>query len=319
MRDVTALGEVLIDFTESGVSASGQRLFEQNPGGAPANFLTAISRLGATTGFIGKVGNDLHGRYLREVLLSEAIDCSGLVVDPVAFTTLAFVALGDNGERSFSFARKPGADTLIAPEDVAESAIRESKVFHFGSLSLTDEPARSAVWKALGDARAAHVTVSYDPNYRPLLWDSEASAITQMKSVLHMVDVMKVSDEEATLLTGFVASAEAAKALLAMGPKVVVVTKGEKGAELYTHNFNVADGGFPAQCIDTTGAGDCFWGNFIFQYIRCEKPLEDIAASEYSAFLAYANAAASLCVEQRGGIPAMPTMDKISTRLAQRV
>lgn len=318
MMDVTAIGELLIDFTESGTSQGGQRLFEQNPGGAPANFLTALSRLGAKTAFIGKVGDDLHGHFLKEVLLKEGIDCKGLIIDPEAFTTLAFVALAPTGERHFSFARKPGADTLLKPSEVDETMIRGSRVFHFGSLSLTDEPSRSSVWKALEVARASNVTISYDPNYRPLLWESEATAVTQMKSVLHMVDLMKVSDEEAILLTGHTNFEEAAKALLALGPKVVVITKGEAGAQLFTSNISVDVNGFKSECVDTTGAGDCFWGNFIYQFIQCDKPIGDISADEFNSFLRYANGAASLCVEQRGGIPGMPTIGAIEGRLEQK-
>lgn len=315
MQKVIAIGEVLIDFTECGVSANGQRLFEQNPGGAPANFLTALSRQGVSTGFIGKVGDDLHGHFLQRVLADEGIDTSGLKVDSEAFTTLAFVALAPNGERSFSFARKPGADTQLRADEIDEATIASAQLLHFGSLSLTAEPSRSAIWKALEVARSAGVLVSYDPNYRPLLWPSEAAAVAQMKSVLGQVDLLKVSDDEATLLTGHHDSREAAGALLAYGPRVVVVTKGEMGAELYTQQFSAVAQGFKANSVDTTGAGDCFWGSFIGQLIAAQRPVETLTQQDYAAFLAYANAAASLCVEQRGGIPAMPNPEMILKRM----
>ena len=170
MPVVTALGEVLIDLTDAGISASGQTLFERNPGGAPANVLVALKRLGHDVAFIGKVGEDMHGAFLRETLVNAGIDCTGLVSDPNFFTTLAFVALDENGDRSFSFARKPGADTQLAPADLRRDLIEGSRVFHVGSLSLTDEPARSATREAIACAKAAGCTMSYDPNYRASLW-----------------------------------------------------------------------------------------------------------------------------------------------------
>ena len=200
--DVTALGELLIDFTEAGTSAAGQRLFEQNAGGAPANVLVALQHLGHPTAFIGKVGQDMHGDFLTSVLEAEGVDCKGLVHSPEVFTTLAFVALAETGERTFSFARKPGADTQLAPEELDRGVIQSSRIFHVGSLSLTDEPARSATLAALKLARQSGCILSYDPNYRANLWPSEAAACKQMRAVVSAMDLMKVSDEECELLTG---------------------------------------------------------------------------------------------------------------------
>ena len=172
MFSVSALGELLIDFTDAGTSAGGQRLFERNAGGAPANVLVALEKLGHRTAFLGKVGCDMHGEFLRATLEEQGIDTRGLVSDPDAFTTLAFVALSADGEREFSFARKPGADTRITEGELARDVIADSRVFHVGSLSLTDEPARSATLAALAVAREAGCTLSYDPNYRANLWPS---------------------------------------------------------------------------------------------------------------------------------------------------
>ena len=177
MFSVSALGELLIDFTDAGTSAGGQRLFERNAGGAPANVLVALEKLGHKTAFLGKVGCDMHGEFLRATLEEQGIDTTGLISDPDAFTTLAFVALSPDGEREFSFARKPGADTRITEGELARDVIAASKVFHVGSLSLTDEPARSATLAALEAARAAGCTLSYDPTYRATLWPSVEAAV----------------------------------------------------------------------------------------------------------------------------------------------
>ena len=183
MFSVSALGELLIDFTDAGTSAGGQRLFERNAGGAPANVLVALEKLGHKTAFLGKVGCDMHGEFLRATLEEQGIDTRGLISDPDAFTTLAFVALSPDGEREFSFARKPGADTRITADELARDVIADSRVFHVGSLSLTDEPARSATLAALSAAREAGCTLSYDPNYRANLWPSVDAATADLSSL----------------------------------------------------------------------------------------------------------------------------------------
>ena len=225
MYDVTALGEVLIDFTPYGTSEGGQALFEQNPGGAPANVLAALERLGQRTAFIGKVGDDMHGQLLKETLESCGVDTRGLVVDPDYFTTLAFVAL-KNGERSFSFARKPGADTQLRQEEVNTEVLKNTKIFHCGSLSLTMNRPGSATFFALKTAKEAGALISYDPNYRALLWKSPQEAMEHMRSVIPYADIMKISDEETALLTGHEDPDEAADALLAQG---VLLRTGDTG------------------------------------------------------------------------------------------
>lgn len=201
MTDITAVGELLIDFTEAGLGENGRRLFEQNPGGAPANLLTLAARLGFYTAFAGKVGRDMHGIYLKSVLEREGIDTRGLVLSDEAFTTLAFVALSETGERTFSFARKPGADTLLRKDELPLGLLRDTRILHFGSLSLTDEPARSATLFAVETEKRSGALISYDPNYRAPLWKSRSEAVDRMRSVLPLVDILKLSEDEAALLS----------------------------------------------------------------------------------------------------------------------
>ena len=328
--DVVALGEILIDFTPCGKSETGQRLFEQNPGGAPANVLTALSKFGRKTAFIGKVGKDMHGSFLKEVLVENGISTEGLVEDENVFTTLAFVALSDNGERSFSFARKPGADTCLTFDEVKTELIEQSKVFHIGSLSLTTEPVKSTTLKALEIAKEVGCIISYDPNYRAPLWDSKEDSIREMRSVIPFVDVMKLSDEETELLTDIADPEGAAMKLIEQGVSLVAVTLGADGALIATKDGCAHVTAYEAKAVDSTGAGDSFWGGFLHkllesdvinQNVKSEKnvqkesELKEITLEEAVAFTKYSNAVASLCVEKRGAIPAMPTLEEVRKRL----
>lgn len=311
--DVIALGEALIDFTESGSSSAGARLFEQNPGGAPANVACAVARLGGRAAFLGKVGDDMHGHFLRQTLSGVGVDVSGLVMDSNVFTTLAFVALGERGERSFSFARKPGADTCLTPGEIDPELLKRGKLLHVGSLSLTDEPARSATFRAVSLARELGVTVAYDPNYRASLWPDEATAREGMRSLVPFCDVMKLSDEETGLLTGEKAPEAAAEKLLGQGVACVVVTLGSDGALVATREGSRKVEPFPAKAVDTTGAGDAFWGAFLTQLTRGGKAPGELSLDEAARYARFANAAASICVGRRGGIPAMPTLSEVET------
>ena len=192
--DVVALGEILIDFTPAGSSENHMQLFEQNPGGAPVNMLTAVTKNGYQTAFLGKVGDDMHGRFLRDTAKDLGIDVRGLIVANDVFTTLAFVTLQENGERTFSFARKPGADTQICYRELKQELLKNTKIFHVGSLSLTDDPARTTTFQAVRTAREAGAIISYDPNYRAPLWPNREDAVERMRSMLQYVDVMKLSD-----------------------------------------------------------------------------------------------------------------------------
>lgn len=314
--DVVALGELLIDYTQSGTTESGIRSFDENPGGAPANMAVAVAKLGRKVSFVGKVGMDLQGELLIDTLKNNQVDTSGMIQDENYFTTLAFVQINDNGERKFSFARKPGADTRLEAKELKSELLEETKVFHFGSLSLTEEPSRGATWVAAEMAKKAGAIISYDPNYRELLWSSKEAAMEQMRSVVGLVDVMKISDEETELLTGEVSPEEASLILMNQGVKVVVVTLGGDGAFIRTHEGTMKVDGYRVQPVDTTGAGDSFWGGFIYSIINHGKDLAELSLEELGSFVKFGNALASLCVEKRGGIPAMPTLEAIEQRLS---
>ena len=302
--DVVALGEFLIDFTPAGSTDSGMKLFEQNPGGAPVNMLTAVSKAGLKTAFIGKVGDDMHGNFLIETAKQAGIDTRGIVVDDTVFTTLAFVTLDENGEREFSFARKPGADTMLCYKEVDADLLRDTKVFHIGSLSLTDEPARTTTFQAVREARKYGAVISYDPNYREPLWDNRENAMERMKSILPFVDIMKLSDEETALLT------------LGTGVRLVAVTLGSEGVLICSRDGSRKVPGFVSHVVDTTGAGDSFWGAFVSQLIRADKSLEEFSIDELEEFARYGNAVASLCVEKRGGLRSIPEESETFERLA---
>lgn len=315
--DIAALGELLIDFTEAGVSASGQRLFEQNAGGAPANLLTAASHMGCRTAFIGKVGADMHGDFLRKTLEAEQIDTSGLVQTDEAFTTLAFVAIDANGERAFSFARKPGADTCLRSEELRKDVVEGCKIFHIGSLSLTNEPAKTTTYQAIRMAKAAGALISYDPNYRPGLWASEQTALDSIREMLPLADMLKVSDEESLLITGEKDPQRAAKQLLGMGPKVVTVTLGKDGAALaWEDQFEIVPG-YAVPVVDTTGAGDSFWGGFLSRFLAFGKQPDALCREDWVACARMGHAVAALCVQKRGGIPAVPTRDAVFRFLSE--
>ncbi len=307
--NVTSLGEILIDMTYAGKSESGQTLFEQNPGGAPANVLSAVSRLGGKCAFIGKVGNDMHGEFLNCVLKRENICTEGLITDDKVFTTLAFVDLDEKGERSFSFARKPGADTCLCESEVRFDIIENSTIFHIGSLSLTDEPSRSATMKALKFAKEKGLIISYDPNYRESLWESEEKAKEMMQSVLPYVDVIKMSEEEIRLLTGFEGEIEASEALIEKGVRIVIITLGEKGAIVRGDEGYVYAKGEKIKAVDTTGAGDAFMGAFLYKL--SQKEALDVNEKELKEFTEFANKVASFCVQRRGAINAMPTIEQL--------
>ena len=314
MFDVIALGELLIDFTPYGNSRDGRALFEQNPGGAPANVLAALSRLGQKTGFIGKVGEDMHGHLLKDTLDECGVDTSGLVLDSEYFTTLAFVAL-QNGERSFSFARKPGADTQLHKEEISTELLNQAKIFHCGSLSLTDEPSRSTTLYAIEQAKKGGALISYDPNYRALLWKSREAAMEQMRRLIPSVDIMKISDEETALLTGIEDPKGAAGRLIEQGVSCAVVTLGKDGAMMRTKDFTVCAKGKDRSAVDTTGAGDSFWGGILSRFSSTGIHPSELTKDQGLEFLQFANAVAGLCVEKRGAIPAMPSLEEVMAEL----
>lgn len=315
MIEIVALGELLIDFTQVGIAEDGQRLFKQNPGGAPANVLCAASKLGAKTAFIGKVGDDIHGRYLKNVLRECNVDADKVILDPMTYTTLAFVQLNEAGDRRFSFARKPGADICLRKEEIDEEIFDDTCILHVGSLSLTDNPAKGATIYAIQEAKKRNCIISYDPNYRAGLWHDEETAIKEMRSVIKYADVMKLAEEEMNLLTSEHVPEAAAAYLFEKGVKVVIITLGEAGAYVYAKNQGSHVNGYKSVVANTTGAGDAFWGGFLYQLIKKGKKPEDIILEEVIEFANFANAVASLCVERDGAIYAMPNLVEVNERM----
>jgi fructokinase len=306
MYDAVALGELLIDFTYAGKSEAGMDLFEQNAGGAPANVLCLLANMGKKTAFIGKVGNDMHGSFLKNTLASANIDVSGLIISENVFTTLAFVELTAGGERRFSFARKPGADTCIESGELNMDLLRNTRIFCFGSLSLTDEPARAATLEAVQAAKKSGAIIAYDPNYRAMLWNSEAEAVTRMRSVLPYVDIIKISEDETMLLTDSAEPEAAAVSLTGSGISCAVVTLGENGAIAATNKGMSRADAIKCDVVDTTGAGDAFWGGFLYKLLECGKRPNELTLREAHDCAVFANVCAALCVQKRGAIPAMP-------------
>lgn len=319
--DIVTVGEVLIDLTQTGVDERGVPTLAANPGGAPANVAVAASRLGTKTAFVGCIGDDAFGGLLRSTLENDNVDTSGLVVHETIPTTLAVVTVDDSGERSFSFYRRPGADICLERSAIPEELIANAPILHFGSVSLTDDPSRTATLEAAKDAKDAGAIITYDPNYRPALWLSEEDAVRWMREPLGMVDVLKISDEETTLLSGFKAPEAAAEALTAKGIRLVLVTLGPDGVY---YRYAPKDGGevltgtvpgFQVQVADTNGAGDTFFGAFLSKLCKRENGLAGFTAAELEADLTFANRAASLTTSKPGAIPAMPTLEEVEAAL----
>ncbi len=316
MSDFVTYGELLIDFTPAG-EQDGRRLFMQNAGGAVSNVAAAIAGFGITASFVGMVGNDVFGHYLKDVLDNKGVDTSCLKMSEAYNTTLAFVHLFENGDRDFSFYRKPGADIMFEPDMLDKSLISKARIFHTGSLSMTDEPSRSSNLKALELAKNAGVVISCDPNYRAPLWPDEETAKEYMLKALSFADIIKISDNEVEFLYPEMTLEDAAAMLISQGAKLVFVTQGSEGAK-YAHASGMGyTEGFAVKAVDTTGAGDCFTAGVISQYLHSGKTLDELSLGDIHSFTRFANAAASICVEGRGGIPSMPTMKQVQDRLAQ--
>jgi len=310
MTDITAVGEILIDLTQSGVNELGIPVFAANPGGAPANLAVAAARLGASSAFIGKVGTDSFGTFLRNTLVENGVDVSGMVTDLHSRTTLAVVALDKQGERTFSFYRNPSADVNLSVQEISEEQLKNTKFLHFGSVSLTTDPARSATLYAAETAKKHGALISYDPNYRASLWSDEETAIAMMKQPLPMVDILKVSDEELPLLTGTENLEEGSAILAAYGIRLVLVTLGANGAYYRLGEKTGHVPGVKVKVGDTNGAGDTFFGAALAQLSRYEK-LEDVTEEELKSIVAVSNKAAALTTSRHGAIPAMPSREEV--------
>lgn len=315
MKDIITLGELLIDLTQNGTDEMGNGKFVAYPGGAPANVAVAAARLGADTGFIGKVGNDSFGRSLAVTLTKEGVSTDGLFISEDVPTTMAIVSVDSTGEREFSFYRNPGADTQLTPaEAVGILSGERPKILHVGSLSMTTSPGREACEVAVTTAKNKGVIISYDPNYRAALWDSEEHAIEMMKKLLPLADILKVSDEEMLMLTGTEDFEEGSRILAEYGPKLVLVTLGSKGVFVRHGDHAEVVPGFRVKVADTNGAGDTFFGAVLRRISARDAEgglLADLGEDELRSIVTYANKAASITCSRHGAIPAMPTAEEV--------
>ena len=315
--DVVALGELLIDFTQSGISEQGNPLLEANPGGAPCNVLAMLQKLGKSTAFVGKVGDDMFGRQLREVAGNAGIDLTNLVMDPAAHTTLAFVQTFANGDRDFSFYRDPGADMLLTAGEVPEEVIAQSRIFHFGTLSMTHPGVREATKKAVACAKDAGVLVSFDPNLRPPLWASLEDARAQISWGLSQCDVLKIADNELEFMTGQTDFDKGAAVLREQHPNIRIlnVTAGADGSYSYYGDKCVF---VPAVklggTIETTGAGDTFCAS-VLNFVL-EHGADNLTEDDLTSMLRFANAAAYIVTTRKGAIRSMPERCEVESLLS---
>lgn len=318
MADIVTLGELLIDFvpTTSNVSLIEAPAFKKAPGGAPANVAAGLAKLGIPCAFLGKVGDDPFGEFLEKTLSDLGVNTQGLVFSHEARTALAFVSLKADGEREFMFYRHPSADMLYRPDEVDYTLIKHAKIFHFGSISLISEPSRSATLAALGSARENGVLISYDPNLRLALWPDPSAAKDGMLSVWEKVDLIKVSEDELTFLTGMDDIDEAVNTLWHENLQLLVVTLGKEGCRYYTPGFKGLVEGISAKAIDTTGAGDGFVAGLLKGL--SEHPEALVNESILSKVCLYANAVGALTTTQLGAIPALPTTKEVRAFLKSR-
>ncbi|GAA4653202.1 carbohydrate kinase [Anaerocolumna aminovalerica] len=303
--DVISMGEMLIDFTPGKEKNS----YIKNPGGAPANAAVSIARNGLKVGFLGKLGEDDFGRFLRETLEEDGVTylCEGLTKEAV--TTLAFVTLYENGERSFTFARKPGADMMLYEWDVKEEDIAKCRLFHAGSFSLSENPSRDAVKYAMKMAHEQGKLVSFDVNYRDMVWESKEAAKNEVDKVLPYIDLLKISDEELYFVGG---EENIFRLMDEYDITVVIETLGAKGAKYFFRKEIGKVEGRRVHAVDATGAGDAFFGGFLSKLLLEDvNKKQDLTKDIIEAALKYGNISGSLCVQKMGGIPALPTREEI--------
>ena len=311
--DVVALGELLIDFTESGLSPQGNPLLEVNPGGAPCNVLSMLQNLGHRTAFLGKVGQDTFGDLLADAISACGIETRGLLRDGDVHTTLAFVHTHPDGDRSFSFYRKPGADVRLTAEELDEGLLTGCRIFHFGTLSLTDEPCRTATQIAVDTARKAGAILSFDPNLREPLWSDLAEAKRQIEWGLARCDILKISDNEVLFVTGETDFEKGAAILLDRFPNIRLlnITAGPDGSHCFFGGRHVFVPGFKVRTIETTGAGDTFCASVLHDVLH--NGLENRTDDSLAAMLRFANAAAAIVTTRKGALRSMPSKQDIQT------
>lgn len=309
--DVVALGELLIDFTENGTSAQGNPVYEANPGGAPCNVLSMLTKLGRKTAFIGKVGRDIFGNRLAAALTEVGIDTANLVMDDEARTTLAFVETFPDGDRDFSFYRNPGADMMLRADEVQEELLRDTKLFHFGTLSMTHEGVREATKRAIDTAKAAGAVISFDPNLREPLWKSLEDAREQVAYGLSKCDVLKISDNEIQWFTGeedFDAGIRRLREEYDI--PLIMLSMGKEGSRAYYKDLRVETAPFlQEKTIETTGAGDTFGGCCLHHVL--EYGLDSLDEEKLRQMLTFANAAASIITTRKGALRVMPEEEEV--------
>lgn len=317
MIDVVAIGELLIDFASASTDAEGYPTLVAQPGGAPGNYLAALQAYGCQAAMIGKVGDDAFGRLLMRTLAERGIDTRGVIADPACFTTLAFVTLDETGNRSFSFARKPGADTRLTADELPLPLIDEARVLHFGTLSLTDEPARAATRETVARAKARGKLISFDPNLRRPLWPSDGAAREQIEWGLRRADVVKISDEEIEFLWGLSPEAGARRLLAQCGVSLVYATLGPKGCHVANRNGSASVAALSGiHVVDTTGAGDIFGGSAMSRLLKLSKAPADLSVDEMAGIARFACCAASLSTQKRGGIASVASEADVLARMA---
>lgn len=309
--DVVALGELLIDFTQNGMSEQGNLLFEANPGGAPCNVLAMLNNLGRKTAFLGKVGNDSFGTHLKSVVSKVGINVDGLVLDNNVHTTLAFVHTLTDGDRDFSFYRNPGADMMLGEEDILEEKLNHTKIFHFGTLSMTHDKVRKATKKAIRIAKSNGAIISFDPNLRPPLWDDLEVAKEQVRYGLSQCDILKISDNEIQWLTGESDYTKGVKKIREeFAISLILVSMGKEGSRAYYGDNIIEAAAFMQEkTIETTGAGDTFCA-CILHYVL-QFGLDNLDRNQIQEMLQFSNAAASLITTKRGALKVMPEKEDI--------
>ena len=308
--DVIALGELLIDFTMNGQSEQGNNMFEACPGGAPCNVLALLNKMGKKTAFIGKVGKDQFGTLLRETITEAGIDASNLVVDKNVNTTLAFVHTFPDGDREFSFYRNPGADMMLTADEVNPEVVKDTKIFHFGTLSMTHDGVREATKKAVETAKENGCLVSFDPNLRPPLWSSLDLAKEQMEYGFGKCDILKISDNEIQFVSGKEDYDEGIAYLQeTYNIPLILLTMGKDGSRAYYKGMRVERPGFSVKAIETTGAGDTFCGSSLNYLV--EHDFDNLTEEQLGEMLTFANAAAALVTTKKGAIKAMPVKEEV--------
>jgi fructokinase len=318
--DILCLGELLIDMfpAEIGRGMTEVSAFRPKPGGAPANVAVAAARLDSQSGFIGKVGQDPFGHYLETVLKNEGVDTQGMRFDAEARTTLVFIAMPDVHSAEFVFYRNPGADMLLQPEELPLPLLQSTAWLHFGSLSLIDEPVRSAATRAVEIAHEAGALISFDVNYRPALWSSEEQAHQRVMTMLPYVDLVKVNQTELALLTGREELESGSKILLSHGPKLCVVTLGSGGSYFYNGREGAFVPGFKVKTVDATGCGDAFVAGLLTQLVATGQRTAEFSPEQLEAALRYANAVGALTALTQGVIPALPNAKRVEEFLSQQ-